>query len=67
MLPWLILGGVAVAFLIVGGGAMSRNRRAEHPATETAADREELEHEFDEAERYQEQWRKDNPDEERIP
>ena len=67
MLPWLILGAVALLFLIVGGGAMSRSRRAEHPAEETAADRERMEHEFEEADRYQEQWRKDHPDDERIP
>ena len=57
MLPWLILGVVAVLFLDVGGGAMSRNRRAEHPAGETDADREEIEHEFEEAERYHDEWR----------
>lgn len=67
MLPWLILGGVAVAFLIVGGGAMSRNRRAERPAGETEAEHERTEHEFEEADRYQEQWRKDHPDNELIP
>ena len=67
MLPWLILGGVAVAFLIVGGGALSRNRRVEHPAGETDADRERTEQEFEAADRYQEQWRKDHPDDEPIP
>ncbi len=59
MLPWLILGVVAVLFLVVGAGAMSRNRRAEHSAGETDAERERTEHEFEEAERYQDAWRKE--------
>jgi hypothetical protein len=67
MLPWLILGVLAVVFLVVGAGAMSRNRRAERPVEETAAEHERTEHEFEEAERYQEQWRKDHPDNELIP
>lgn len=67
MIPWLILGGVAFVFLIVVGGALIRKRRVELPTDETDADRERTEQEFEAADRYQEQWRKDHPDDDPIP
>jgi hypothetical protein len=70
MLPWLILGVVAILVLVLGAGVMSQRKRAEHPAGETAEDRAELEREFEAAEAYQEQWREQHHKEledERIP
>ena len=60
MLPWLILGGAAVLVLIIGGGVMRSTRQAEHPAGETAEEQARTEREFEDAERYQEQWRKEH-------
>jgi hypothetical protein len=68
--PWLIFGVVAVLVLVLGFGMMRSTKQREHPAGETAEDRAETEREFEEAERYQEQWRKDHHKEledERIP
>ena len=60
MLPWIILAVVAVPVL-VGAFAVSRRKTAsgEHPPGETAAERERIEHEFEDAEAYQEKWREE--------
>jgi hypothetical protein len=68
--PWLIFGGIAILVLVVGAGLMTQRKQAEHPAGETAADRAETEREFEEAERYQEQWREEHHkdlEDKRIP
>lgn len=71
MIPWLIIGLVAVPLLIVAFVAARRRTVAvEHPAGETAQDRAEIEQEFAEAEAYQEKWREEDKarhDEERLP
>ena len=70
MLPWIVLGVVAIVVLVVGFGKMRSTKQAEHPAGETAQDRARTDDEFEEAERYQEQWRKDHHgdlEDERIP
>jgi hypothetical protein len=59
--PVIIFAAVAVPLLVIGFLAMRRSSgAAEHPATETDADRERNEREFEEAERYQEQWREEH-------
>ena len=60
MLPWIILAAVAVPVLIAAF-AVSRRKTAagEHPPGETAAEHERIEHEFEDAEAYQEKWREE--------
>jgi hypothetical protein len=68
--PWIAFGVAAIVLLVIGFGVMRSTKRAEHPAGETAADRAELEREFEAAERYQDQWRKEHHkdlEDERIP
>lgn len=61
MLPWLIIGIVAIPLLVVAFAAARRKDKAgEHPAGETDAHRELVEQEYEEAERYQEQWREEH-------
>lgn len=71
MLPVVIFVVIAIPLLVGGVLVVQRNKaREEHPSTETAADRERTEHEFAEAERYQEEWREQTHDElsdERFP
>jgi hypothetical protein len=71
VLPIVILAAVAIPLLVIGFLAVRRNTaQVEHPATETDADRARTEHEFEEAEQYQEQWREQNNEqlrEERLP
>jgi hypothetical protein len=71
VLPIVILAAVAIPLLVIGFLAVRRNTaQVEHPGTETEADRERTEHEFEEAEQYQEQWREQNHEqlrEERLP
>ena len=71
MLPVVILAAVAVPLVVIGFLTVRRRAAAgEHPTTETAADRERTEHEFDEAEQYQAEWREENHEhlrEERLP
>lgn len=60
MLPVVIIVAVAIPLLVVAFRAMRRSDAAgEHPATETDADRERTEQEFEESERYQAEWRKE--------
>jgi hypothetical protein len=71
VLPVVIFVVVAIPLLIAGVLVVQRNKaRDEHPSTETPADRERMEHEFADAERYQEDWREQTHDElsdERFP
>ncbi len=58
MLPIIIVVVVAIPVLVLA--VMKVRRRttaAEHPAGEGAAERAEIEREFAESERYQEEWR----------
>ncbi len=61
MIPWLIVAVVAVPILVIAASRMrKKDEVGEHPATETQADRDLVEQEFEESERYQEQWRKEH-------
>ncbi len=58
MLPIIIVVIIAIPILVLA--VMKVRRRtaaAEHPAGEDAAERAEIEREFAESERYQEEWR----------
>jgi hypothetical protein len=60
VLPVVILVAVAVPLLVIGFLAMRRSTEAgEHPPGETDAERGREEQEFEEAERYQEEWREE--------
>jgi hypothetical protein len=60
VLPWIIVAVVAVPVLVVAFAATRRKTQAvEHPVGETAADHERIEHEFEDAEAYQEKWREE--------
>ena len=61
MFPVIIFAAVAVPLLVIGFLAMRRSKAAaEHPAGETDAERTRTEREFEEAERYQEEWREEH-------
>ena len=58
MLPILIFVVVAVPLVVIAFVAVRRSAKTgEHPPTETDADRLRTEQEFEESERYQEEWR----------
>ena len=60
MLPVIIFAAVAIPLLVIGFVVVRRRDNAgEHPANETAADRLRNEQEFEEAERYQAELRKE--------
>ena len=60
MLPVLILALIAIPLLVIAVATVrKRSAAAEHPTDESAADRAEVEREFDEAERYQTEWREE--------
>ncbi len=60
MLPVLIIVLVAVPLVVLAALTVRRSRvTGEHPPSEDDAARERTEREFEESERYQEQWRKD--------
>ncbi len=60
MIPWIILAVVAVPLLVIAFRAMRRSTDAgEHTPSETDADRERTEREFEESERYQAEWREE--------
>ena len=60
MLPVLIFALVAIPILVIAVVTVrKRTTAAEHPADEDAAARAEVEREFDEAERYQAEWREE--------
>ena len=61
MLPVLIFVAVAVPLLVVGAIVVQRSKASgEHPIGESDDDRRLEEEEFEEAERYQEQWREEH-------
>ena len=61
MLPVIIFVAVAVPLLVVGFVATRRRTNAgERPVTETDAERRRTEQEFEEAERYQAEWREEH-------
>ena len=60
MLPWIILAVVAVPVLVAAFAVSQRRTQAtEHPAGETAAERDRVEQEFEDAEAFQEKWREE--------
>jgi len=61
VIPWIILAVVAIPILVIAFSKMrTKDEAGEHPAGQTDADQEEIEKEFEESERYQEQWRKEH-------
>ncbi len=61
MFPVLIFAAIAIPLLVIAFLAMRRSRTVgEHPVGETAADRQRTEDEFEEAERYQAEWREEH-------
>lgn len=71
MLPVVIFVAVAIPLLVIAFLAVRRRADSgEHPAGETDVDRARTEHEFEEAEQYEAEWREQNHDhlrEERLP
>jgi len=60
VIPWIILAVVAVPILVLAfRAARRRDEAGEHPVGESEADQDRIEQEFEESERYQEQWRKE--------
>jgi hypothetical protein len=61
VLPVVIFVAVAIPLLVIGFLALRRKTdAAEHPVAEADADRQRTEREFEEAERYQAQWREEH-------
>jgi hypothetical protein len=61
VIPWIILAVVAIPILVIAFSKMrKKDETGEHPAGQTDADQEEIEKEFEESERYQEEWRKEH-------
>ena len=61
MIPWITVAVVAIPLLVVAFAASRRKEKAgEHPAGETDAERQVIEQEYEESERYQEQWREEH-------
>jgi hypothetical protein len=61
VIPWLIFALVAVPLVVVAFVAVRRRTVAgEHPANEDGQASAELEQEFEEAEAYQVEWRKED-------
>jgi hypothetical protein len=61
MLPVVIFVALAVPLVVLGFLATRRSRAAgEHRAGESDADRLRTQQEFEDAERYQEQWREEH-------
>ena len=60
MLPIVIIAAVAIPLLAIAFFASRRRvKEGEHPAAETDAHRRLVEQEYEESERYQEQWREE--------
>ena len=60
MFPVLIFAAIAIPLLVIAFVAMRRSTNAgEQPASATPEERRRTEEEFAEAERYQEEWRKE--------
>ena len=71
MLPWIVIGLVAIPLVVIGFLA-SRRRTAvgEHPASEDAQAAARTEQEFAEAEAYEAKWREEDKErfhQERLP
>jgi hypothetical protein len=61
VLPVVVFVAVAVPLVVLGFLATRRSRASgEHPVGESDADRRRTEQEFEDAERYQEQWREEH-------
>ena len=57
MIPWIIIGLVAIPLVVIAFVATRRRTAAgEHPATEDAQARAETEQEFAQAEAYEAKW-----------
>ena len=68
MLPVIIIALIVIPLLAIAYFARRRSvGSGEHPAAETQVDQYEIEQEFEESERYQEQWRKEHPDTSDLP
>jgi hypothetical protein len=58
VLPVIVIAAVAIPLLLIAFVVVRRSDAAgEHAAIDTDADRRRTEEEFEEAERYQEEWR----------
>ena len=71
MIPWIIIGLVAVPLLVIAFAATRRRTAAsEHPVNEDARTRARTEREFAEAEAYEAKWREEDKErfhQERLP
>jgi hypothetical protein len=71
VIPWIIIGLVAVPLVVIGFVATRRSTAAsEHPASEDARTRARTEQEFAEAEAYEAKWREEDKErfhKERLP
>jgi hypothetical protein len=66
VLPVVIVAAVAIPLLVIAFLAARRSADAgEHPAGETDEDRQRMEQEFEESERYQAEWRKEQHEHDR--
>ena len=60
MLPVIVFAAVAVPLVVIGFLAVRRSKAAGEAPAESEAERRRTEKEFEEAERYQEQWREEH-------
>ena len=70
MIPWIVIGLVAVAFVVVGLATRRRALAREHPASEDAQERARTEQEFADADAFEAKWREEDKDryhQERLP
>lgn len=71
MIPWLIIALVAVPLVVIAFMATRRRTTAgEHPVSEDAQARAQVEQEFAEAEAYQAKWHEEDKEryhQERLP
>ena len=71
MIPWIIIGLVAVPLVVIAFMATRRRTAAgEHPASEDAESQAEIEQEFAQAEAYEAKWHEEDKEryhQERLP
>ena len=71
MIPWIIIGVVAIPLVVIAFVATRRRTAAgEHPANEDAHARAEIEQEFAQAEAYEAKWHEEDKKryhQERLP
>jgi hypothetical protein len=71
VIPWIIIGLVAVPLVVIAFLATRRRTAAgEHPASEDAESRAETEQEFAQAEAYEAKWHEEDKErfhQERLP